>query len=150
MEETGRVIKNDEKCAVVRVDRKSECDKCGMCVFPNNAGYIDFNADNSIGAKVGDDVTIRTSDNGKLLGALLVFLVPLILIGIAALITFTLIKREIFVLVLSAAFIAVWFIVLSVLDERLKTLKSFSTEIIHIAGENGEKEKENGDKERNE
>lgn len=140
MEETGKVIKTDKNSATVRVNKKSECEKCGMCAFPKNAGYIDFNADNPIGAKVGDEVIVKTSESGKVIGALLVFLVPLLLIGLSAVITFTLIKQEIFVLVLSAASIAVWFAVLSLLDKKFRKLKSFSTEITQIIRENDEKE----------
>ena len=149
MEETGQVIKTHKNFAAVRVDRKSECESCGMCAFNKNTGYIDFNADNSIGAKNGDKVIIETSEKGKLFGALLVFAVPLLLIAAAAAIALFVIKKEIFALILSLAFIAGWFAVLSLIDKKLKSSKSFSTVIIKILNEN-EKEKENGNKEHNE
>lgn len=144
MEETGRVFKTDKNFATVRVEKKDECAKCGMCVFPKNAGYTEFYANNSVGAKAGDEVKIKTSDRGKFLGTLLVFGVPLLLIALAAVITFTAIKNEIFVLVLSAGFIAAWYTVLAVLDKKFRTLKTFSSEITEIIKEKNEKEKENG------
>ena len=149
MEETGTVIGVNKNSATVRVDKKSECESCGMCAFPKNAGYIDFNADNTVGASTGDNVIIERSENGKLYGALLVFAVPLLLIAVAALLTFTVIGKEIFVLILSLVFIAAWFIALSFIDKRLKTSKNFSARILKIV-ENNKKENENGNKERNE
>ena len=129
MEETGRVFKTDKNFATVRVEKKDECAKCGMCAFPKNAGYTEFYASNAVGAKAGDEVKIKTSDRGKFLGTLLVFGVPLLLIALAAVITFTAIKNEIFVLVLSAGFIAAWYTVLAVLDKKFRALKTFSSEI---------------------
>ena len=148
MEETGVVVKTDKNFATVKVERKSECKECGMCLFPKNADYIEFNADNSVGAKVGDEVMIRTSESGKILGALLVFLVPLLLIGVAAVIALTLIKKEIYVLILSLSFITVWFAILGLIDKKLKNVKGFSSEILHII--DSEKEIKDGNKEHNE
>ncbi|MBO7526107.1 MAG: SoxR reducing system RseC family protein [Clostridia bacterium] len=145
MEEFGVVVKTDKNFAVVKVDKKAECLKCGMCAFPKNVGFIEFYSDNSIGAKVGDKVQVSTSENGNLLGALLVFFVPLILIAVAAVVALTLIKREIFVLVLSVIFVAIWFAVLGIIDKKLKRAKSFSSKILRVIEE--EKEMENGNKE---
>ena len=138
MREMGVVTALEGNFAVVTVDKKDECSKCGMCLFPKNASSIDFRVKNKLNAKVGDKVTIENKGETKLLGAILAFLVPLILIGVSALITFTLIKIEIFMLVLSVILIALWYTILAIIDKKLKNSFRFSPQIIAI-----ENDKEN-------
>lgn len=145
MEEVGKVVKLEKGNAVVRVDKKDECSKCGMCLFPKNASFTEFNAENKVNAKVGDTVRIETAEKLKFLGIILVFLVPLVLIGISALITFLWIKNEIWVLILSLIFILIWFGVLSVIDKKLIKRKNLTTVIAEII-----KEDENDDTGNNE
>ena len=105
MIEIAKVTEANEKRVTVRVDKKDECSKCGMCLFPKNADSIELRAENSFGAKVGDTAIIETAEDTKLLGAVLVFLIPLLLIGFSAIITYIFIKKEIWTLILSVIFI---------------------------------------------
>ena len=132
MKEIGIVTAIQGKSATVKVDKRDECSKCGMCLFPKNASSIDFNARNKLGADVGDKVEIETVKDGKLLGAILVFLVPLILIGLSAVITYIFIKNEIWLLILSVIFVILWYTILAVIDKRFKNSINFSPEIIAI------------------
>lgn len=132
MRETGVVTEIKGKTAIVKVDKKSECDKCGMCLFPKGADGITFNANNEVNAKIGDTVVIEREKDGKLLGAILVFLIPLILIGLASVLAYTIIKKEIFVLILSVVFIAVWYMVLAIIDKNLNKRIGYSTKIVSI------------------
>ena len=132
MKEIGTVTATQGKSATVKVDKRDECSKCGMCLFPKNASSIDFNARNKLGAEIGDKVEIETVKDGKLLGAILVFLVPLILIGLSAVITYIFIKKEIWLLILSVILIILWYTILAVIDKRLKNSINFSPEITAI------------------
>ena len=132
MREIGKVTQVDGKNAVVRVDKKDECSKCGMCLFPKGASHIDFPAENSLGAKVNDLVEIETTKDAKLLGAILVFLVPLILIGLSALLTYLFSISEIWVLIFSVIFIILWYTILAVIDKRLKDKAGFCPRIVSI------------------
>ena len=132
MQEIGKVVKTDGKRAIVKVDKKDECSKCGMCLFPKNATSIEFSVDNTLGATEGDTVLFESDSDGKLLGAILVFLIPLLIIGGSALIAYLVIKNELWTLFLSVIGIAVWFVILSFIDKRLTTSKSFSRKIISI------------------
>ncbi len=134
MKEVGKVIKTDGKRATVKVDKKDECSKCGMCLFPKNATSIEFTVDNGIGAKDGDIVSFESVSDGKLLGALLVFLVPLLIIGVSAIISYLVIKDEIWTLILSLIGIVLWFAVLSLIDKKLKNAKNFRHRITAIVG----------------
>ena len=135
MREVGTVERLENNFAVVKVDKKDECSKCGMCLFPQGANSIEFVADNKIGAKTGDKVIIEKGENGKLQGALLVFLVPLLLIGLSVILGLYVIKWELSVLILSGTLIILWYIILSIIDKKLKYLSSFKSVIVEIVKE---------------
>ncbi len=141
MKELGIVTAVEKNRATVKVEKKDECSKCGMCLFPKGADAIEFNAKNDLDAKVGDTVLIETEKDGKLIGALLVFLVPLILIGISALIGYLVIKSEIWILFLSLILIVIWFVALSLIDKKIGKTVSFLPKIIKIINITTEKTK---------
>ena len=132
MQEQGKVVSVNGKIATVEVDKKDECSKCGMCLFPQNAKSVSFEVKNTLRAKVGDIVTFNTQKQGNLLGAILVFLIPLILIGLSAIITYFFIKIEIWMLILSVIFIILWYTILAVIDKKLKNNINILGEMISI------------------
>ena len=123
-------VKGDR--ATVRVDKKDECSKCGMCLFPKNASSVEFMSSNQIGAEVGDTVMIDMKESGKLLGAILAFLVPLLLIGLAVAVTKIFFDSEIWILVFSLIFIVLWYTILAVIDKKLKNSLNFSPTVVRI------------------
>lgn len=133
MRETGTLVREKGETAVVSVEKREECAKCGLCLFKDGAMSAEFYAYNDAGAKKGDKVIIERSETGKLLGAVMVFLVPLFLIGLAVAINYLFIKNEIWILILSAAFIILWYTVLALSDKKLKGKKAFVSRIIEIA-----------------
>ena len=132
MNEIGQITKTNGKTATVRIDKKDECSKCGMCLFPKNANHIDLEALNPIGAKEGDSVEVVRNEGGKLLSALLVFLIPLLLIIGSVIATYLTKKDEIWILILSAISVVAWFIILSFIDKKIKSKFVNKTEIIKI------------------
>lgn len=141
MKEVGLVVSLDKNYASVKVDKKDECSKCGMCLFPKNADSIELRAENSFGAKVGDTAVIETAENTKLLGAVLVFLIPLVLIGFSAIITYIFIKKEIWMLILSVISIILWYTILAVIDKKIKNSQKFLAKVVAvIKKENNENE----------
>ncbi len=135
MTELGVVTKGGE-IATVSVDKKDECSKCGMCLFPKNASKIEFSANNAVGASEGDKVIIERVAETKLIGALLVFVVPLILIGLSALITYLAIGDGIWLPLTAVGLITAWYFILSLIDKKLKALKKYSAVITEIIKEN--------------
>lgn len=136
MRESGIVTQTNGNYATVKVDKRDECSKCGMCLFPKGASNIEFNAKNDLGAKVGDKVEIEKENDAKLFGATLVFLVPLLLIVLSAFITYVFLKNEIWLLILSVIFIVLWYTILAVIDKKLKKLVKFSSVIVEIKEKN--------------
>lgn len=132
MIEKGVITSLDGKYAIVKVDKKDECSKCGMCLFPKNASSVDFRVKNNLGASVGDSVTFATEKDAKLLGALLAFFVPLLLIVISAVVTYVFIKKEIWMLILSVISIVLWYTILAVIDKKLKNSVKFVPYLISV------------------
>ena len=141
MREQGIIIYTNGNRATVKVDKKDECSKCGMCLFPKNASSVEFSALNDIDAKSGDTVIIETLKDTKLLGAILVFLVPLVLLGVAVLLNALLIKNDIWVAVIAVGLIVGWYAILALIDKRLKKTYAFSPKIVEIVSTTINKEK---------
>ena len=132
MREVGIVDKLEDGKAKVKVDKKDECSKCGMCLFSEGAKYVVFTCENKANAEVGDTVEIEITEKGKLRGVILVFLIPILLIGISSVVSLFLIKNEMWILYLSLIFVSVWFIVLSFIDKALKNKFGFIPSVIKI------------------
>ena len=140
MREIGTVTEIKGRTATVKVDKKDECSKCGMCLFPKGANSITFNAKNALGAKEGDSVIIESVSDGQLVGALLVFLVPLILIGLSAIINHFFIHNEIWILILSVIFIVLWYTILAVIDKIFARSEKYGYKIVEITAKEEENE----------
>lgn len=129
MIEVATVIEVFGDSAKVSMDKKPECDKCGMCLFPKGAKNATLICKNLANANVGDRVKIETKEKTKTLSMFLVFLVPLILIAISAILGYYFIKNELYILLISVGVVAVWYFILSFIDKRLKINKKFYAEI---------------------
>lgn len=80
MEKTGIVTKTEGSVAIVNVVRTSSCgENCVMCKGSCAKTSQMVKADNSIGAKAGDVVTIEMSDKKVLMAAFAFYILPLVL-----------------------------------------------------------------------
>lgn len=136
MKEVAKVIKTDKDLAVVYVEKKDECSKCGMCLFPANAKGLEINAKNPINAKTDDTVLIEMGEKGKLLGVFLAFIVPLLLIGLSFVINAFTLKNEIFTLILAVGLVIVWYFILPFFDRKIKNKDNYCAEIISVINNN--------------
>ena len=129
MIEKGIVTSLDGDYAIVKVNKKEECAKCGLCLFPKNADSIKFRAENGVRAKVDDIVEIETKERAKTLGIVLVFGVPLILVIASLVLGYIFIKNEITCLLVTLGVVVVWFFILSIIDKKIKNSLKFSSTI---------------------
>ena len=144
MTESGKVVKTEGKYATVRIDKKDECGKCGMCLFAANASYTEMRARTDAGAAVGDEAVVETAESGKTLSAVLVFLVPLLLIVLAAAIGLFIIGKEIWILLLSLIFILSWYTILGLFDKKLRKSDKFCARIVRITAKGEKDDTDNG------
>lgn len=143
MRERGVVTEIRGKTSVVSVDKKDECSRCGLCLFKEGTNKTEFFVKSEDGVNVGDTVEIERSESGKFSGVILAFFVPLLLIGLAVAINYLFIKSEIWILVLSIVFIAVWYVILAFLDKRLKTSAVFNARIVSVIDDSQAESDEN-------
>ncbi len=132
MKDYGTVIQLNNDRAIVSVKRRDECSKCGMCIFPKNADSIEFDAKNPIGAKVGDKVILQKAEGGKFLSAVLVFLVPVLLVALSAILGVFVIKNELWTALIGILAIILWYFILSFIDKAIKKRGKLSPVIIEI------------------
>lgn len=142
MKEIGTVVSVSGKTATVAVDKKDECAKCGLCLFKEGVNKAEFIAFNDADAKCGDTVLIER-ERSDLLGVMLAFFVPLVIIGLAVLLNYTLIKRELFIPIFSVAAIALWYFILALIDKKLKNLRRYVSRITQIIKEEQQKGENN-------
>lgn len=140
MKEVGLVVGEKNGRALVKVSKKDECSKCGMCLFSEGADSTVFEAENPVNAKESDKVIIDVKGKGKLLASFLIFVVPLLIIGLSAIISLLIIKKEIWMLILSVFFIGLWYTLLGAIDKSLKNRSGYLPVIEKIIKENIENE----------
>ena len=132
MKEVAKVIKTNQDYSLVYVEKKDECSKCGMCLFPQNAKGVEITAVNLIDAKEGDNVIIELSERDKLLGVFLAFVVPLLLIGISFLINALTLKNDLFTLGLVVFLVVLWYLILPLIDKKIEKKKDYRAQIISL------------------
>lgn len=84
MIEIGRVSKlhTGGKYARVEFARREDCEKCGMCMKHKDSMTVSLNVRNTLGAVVGDEVSIEMRNGFILKSAFIVYLLPIILVGL--------------------------------------------------------------------
>lgn len=132
MRESGKVIKEDarKKNVTVEFERKSACEKCGMCMMSKSNMTVSLTLKNNMGAKIGDTVEVSMGDSFVLTSAAIVYIIPLILGGIGLLITRNM--SDWFQLIGIGAGLVGGLIVAVISDRKLRNRKGFRPEIINI------------------
>ena len=141
MREVGTVLQTKGDYAEVKVDKKDACSKCGMCLFSGNVNHTVMSCVNKIGAQKDQQVVIDILGKGKLLGIFLVFIIPLILIGVSVLVSLLVIKNELWTILISIASVVLWYVLLIPIDKKIKKRSGFCPSIIEII-DKGEDENE--------
>lgn len=82
MEEQGTVVQVKEMIAVIKAQRSGSCDSCASKKSCHSGGTSDeatfIEADNSIGAKVGDHVIFAVGAGSVIKAGVLIYLVPIL------------------------------------------------------------------------
>lgn len=135
MQETGIVesVNAKNNTAKVVFDRKSACDKCGMCIKANGDKMkVYVQVKNSQNAKVGDFVTIAMSDKFVLKAAFIVYIIPIIMISIGLAI-FRKYSDLVLVLVVSVG-LALGVALGIIIDRIIRKKNSFAPKMMSIIG----------------
>ncbi|MBI5555772.1 MAG: SoxR reducing system RseC family protein [Elusimicrobia bacterium] len=76
LEEIGQVVKVEGLEALVEMNRHSACAHCGICAL-GSQDKMEILANNSLGAKVNDQVKVSVSGPVILKSAFVVYIIPL-------------------------------------------------------------------------
>ncbi len=79
MEEEGKIIAMEGGLAKVAFPRKTACGKCGLC-FRGSADMVVTEAENELGAQIGQRVRVILSTTSFIKSAAFVYLFPLFLL----------------------------------------------------------------------
>ena len=129
----GKVIKTEGDKAVVRFVRQSACGgNCASCAGCAES-EITAEADNSIGAVVGDTVTVESETSKVLKTAFLVYVCPLIAFIAVYFISVKYTGEERAAFISAAVFVLFWFLL-----GRIDKKKNISVRIMKINNGRGE------------
>jgi positive regulator of sigma E activity len=79
LRETGTVVSVSAGRATVRLPRTTRCSGCKACVLASAGAFVLSEAENSVGARPGDEVVIEGSTPGQVRSGLILLIVPLFL-----------------------------------------------------------------------
>lgn len=139
MDQIGKVIKVDGKKAQVRVFRATacggECGKCGGC-FPTS---MIIDATNDVNANVGQLVKLYSSTKNILLGAVLVYIMPVIALIVAYIVTYNYIiskemniNAELISILVGIIVLAISFVIVKLIDKKISETDHLEMKIYSI------------------
>ena len=142
MEEQGVVIENKNRTVLIKARRSSACESCASqktCHGGANDTEMLIEADNPVGARVGDHVIFTTSAGSILKAGMLLYLFPIlsfiagVVLGqIAATRFFPKQNADLISGVLGAVFLALAFIGLKVYSRFLEKNKSYRPQVLKV------------------
>ena len=131
MKEFGTVIKLKGEFAQVRIGRNSACGSCGKCGMTENQKYIDLYTQNTLDAKVGDQVELEIHDTNTSQLAFVGYILPLIPALILLFVALTFLN-ELWATLLFFVGYALGFIVVGLIDKAKKHKWMSSPTMIQI------------------
>lgn len=139
MLEEGKVIALKEGKAVIRFQRKSACDKCGMCGFMPKDPHIDVAVDNALNAVLEDTVRLEVTAGFVLKSALIVYLIPLVSGAVGLFAANLLDANDLIQLTSFLVGLAAGYIPVHIIDKRLRKRKKVSFTMESIVRSDNEK-----------
>ena len=86
MREQAIVVKTTGKIAVLRIQKRPECEGCKICAFKEGPSVVKVKAKNTVGAKAGDTVIVQAEKDNRTLASFFAYIVPVLLAGAGVLI----------------------------------------------------------------
>lgn len=119
----------------VRVRRRAMCGSCGRCASAGVSGDLVVEAADSLGSSPGDLVAIEL-DAGKIVRtAFVVYLLPLVMMGTGAALSWFLLKQAATAWFGAAAGAAAWYAYLRFYDRKAREDRSLLPEVTAVLGD---------------
>lgn len=134
MIEKGVIVKIKGDKATVQFDRKSACDKCHMCAVTKDSMKVQVVVKNTLNLNVGDYAAVEVGKRFVLTAAFIVYIIPLVLVGIG--IGIGSVISEMWQAILALIGLVGGFVISVVLDRVLRKKKGFVPVMVDIPIEN--------------
>lgn len=130
MTEKGEITEINSNIATVVFDRKSACDKCGMCLMTDDQKKVSVKVKNKLDAKVGDFVIVSMADRFVLRASLIVYFIPILMVGLSFI--FTSKTKEIYQIIGLVIGLVLGVTISYIADKKLKNHKGLEPVMIKI------------------
>lgn len=134
MNKFGIVTKCHKDFAFVRITRDSMCgDNCGNCNLCANK-EIEIKAINEAGASIGDRVEMEIPEEMGFSAAFLAYGAPMLIL-LLGIIVGAILKAEGIAVIASVVLIALWYVVLMIMEKNKKYSEKLTPIIVSVVGE---------------
>jgi positive regulator of sigma E activity len=117
--EVGTVDKIKGNLYYVKLSKSEKCEGCKVCDFGKN-NSITVPALTEVDCKVGDSVIIRSPVKKRYLSSIIMYLIPIVVVLVCAIITYNATKDDSTVLISCAIGLVVSFLVIFILDKLIR------------------------------
>lgn len=117
--EVGTVDKIKGNLYYVKLSKSEKCEGCKVCDFGKN-NSITVPSLTEVDCKVGDSVIIRSPVKKRYLSSIIMYLIPIVVMLVCAIITYNATKDDLTVLISCAIGLVVSFLVIFILDKLVR------------------------------
>ena len=117
--EVGTVDKIKGNLYYVKLSKSEKCEGCKVCDFGKNKS-ITVPSLTEVDCKVGDSVIIRSPVKKRYLSSIIMYLIPIVVMLVCAIITYNATKDDLTVLISCAIGLVVSFLVIFILDKLVR------------------------------
>ena len=117
--EVGTVDKIKGNLYYVKLSKSENCEGCKVCDFGKN-NSITVPSLTEVDCKVGDSVIIRSPVKKRYLSSIIMYLIPIVVMLVCAIITYNATKDDLTVLISCAIGLVVSFLVIFILDKLVR------------------------------
>ena len=104
-----------------------------MCLKPKDEMYVELLVKNTLGAKVGDKVSVSMGKQIVLISSIIVYLLPVVLV--AAALFFTRSMKEILSFGISMGILIINYVIIAFIDKWIKSNKNYIPKMVAILKE---------------
>ena len=117
--EVGTVDKIKGNLYYVKLSKSEKCEGCKVCDFGKN-NSITVPSLTEVDCKVGDSVIIRSPVKKRYLSSIIMYLIPIVVVLVCAIISYNATKDDLTVLISCAIGLVVSFLVIFILDKLVR------------------------------
>ena len=132
MREQAIVVKTTGKIAVLRIQKRPECEGCKICAFKEGQSVVKVKAKNTVGAKAGDTVIVQAEKDNRLLASFIVYILPVLFAAAGAAVGFLALDDQLWAALCCVAGLVLGFAAVFLLDKWAVRSRRFRLEVVLV------------------